>query len=109
MMRDQLIPDEVRRKVRDYFRRAKQLTKRLSYFGLIDSTLSHKLKSDLRILMSRNTFDPVCTRNTSAARGTLYPRTACTGMHAQALHRHAHRHTYDTYMVYTHAHDRPHA
>ena len=59
MMRDQHIPDVVKRKVRDYFRRSKQLAKRMSYFGLIDSTVSKKLKSDLRILMSRNTFDTV--------------------------------------------------
>jgi len=59
MMSDQVIPDDVRRKARDYFRRAKQLTKRQSYFGLIDSTLSKDLKTDLRVLMSRNTFDCV--------------------------------------------------
>ena len=59
MMRDQRIPNAVRRKARDFFKRSKQLTKRMSYFGLIDSTVSTKLKSDLRVLMSSNTFDNI--------------------------------------------------
>jgi len=59
MMADQRIPQHVRRRVRDYFRRSKQLTKRLSYFGLIDATVSTQLKTDLRLYMSRNTFAAV--------------------------------------------------
>jgi hypothetical protein len=59
MMRDQHIPKSVRYKVRDYFRKAKQLNKRLGYFGLIDSTVSTRLKTDLCTLMSRHTFDNI--------------------------------------------------
>ena len=42
------VPSAVQRKVRDYFRRSKQLVKRMSYFGLIDSTVSSTLQHTLK-------------------------------------------------------------
>ena len=59
MMRDQHLPNEVRIRVRDYFRRAKDFQKRKSYVELIDSTLSRKLQGELHYLISRRVFDSV--------------------------------------------------
>jgi hypothetical protein len=59
MMTDQRIPQEVRVRVRDYFRRAKGLAKRKSYVELIDSTLSTKMRGEMQYLLSCTVFQSV--------------------------------------------------
>jgi len=59
MMADSHIPNDVRRSVRDYFRRSKQLVKRSAYYGLIDSSLSRTLRSQMRQLISKDVFKTV--------------------------------------------------
>ena len=45
MMRDNKLPQELRIRVRAYFRRSKQLNRRTSYNDLVSRTLSSQLKA----------------------------------------------------------------
>ena len=57
MMADNKLPQELRVRVRAYFRRSKQLNRRKSYNALVSRTLSTQLKGDVRYLTSIIVFD----------------------------------------------------
>ena len=47
------------RRVRDFYQRTRQQTKRESYFSLIQNCLSHSLGGEVRYLISSKIFDSV--------------------------------------------------
>jgi hypothetical protein len=64
MMHDSCVAPHLRMRVRDYFRKSKQMHKRVSYEQLIDRCLSHELRGDVRFHISRRLFRPVWWLNT---------------------------------------------
>ena len=59
MMADTKLPQQERKKVREFFAKSKKLFKRRSYSDLIDNCLSNEMQGDVRYLISHDVFNGI--------------------------------------------------